>query len=138
MPVYSNFGKGKIPPLPVHLILTDRDDGTLWRLIHVIDPPADDGLGYIGITDNIPDEYTDRRTYKAFSGPILGPFPHRRMLVRGGYLGFEFIVLPGFQQDQDQARILTRRLLKQETRDIISPTDLSRAKRTLAWADASP
>jgi hypothetical protein len=91
---------GLIPYLPVHVILTDRDDGTLWHLTFTEDPPAADGHGYISINDSLPGDDKPRQIYPAYSEPfVTGTYIRQklrdqagryRLIVRGGYLGVDF------------------------------------------------
>ena len=132
---FTDLGRIRIPPLPVNIILTDRDDGTLWWLIHVTDPAGPDGYGYVAIESTIP-TLTDKRIYAANEGPILPTEPRARLIIRGGYLGYEFeTTLDTGITDRDQAPIHTRNGLKSETRRIIIPTDWSEhgPVDTLAW-----
>lgn len=99
---FYDLGPVRVPPLPTRIVLTDRDDGKLWELIH------DSTEGYVGLSDEISDK-PDKRVYDAEFGPILPTEPKLQLIVRGGNLGYEVEVLPEWLSDRDQARILTRR-----------------------------
>lgn len=119
----------RVPPLPEFMVLTDRDDGTLWVLSHDITGE------YIAINDegllkNPAVSSTIRRTefhvYGPFDGPIVPDRPtnpygqaeaQKRLLVRGGYLGYE-----ATEPECEQGRVMTRRLVSRILREIIVPT----------------
>jgi hypothetical protein len=119
--------RGKLPQATV---LTDRADGKLWHLSHsntphlIPDPNhpgqfIDDGFGYITISDVIPTT-PDKIVYGPNDGPVLAGNPRLRLFVRGGYLGVEELeTLPRPTTDQDQARILTRRGVNKETKELV-------------------
>lgn len=97
----------RVPILPSGIILTDREDGTLWLLSHTLTSPGPDGNGYITIRTpmaNIPGAVV----YEAGSEPYLDNNANYRIIVRGGYLGVEYIPLPSHIADQDNAPIYTR------------------------------
>ena len=97
------MGRVRVPPLPSRIVLTDRADGTLWILTHEADG------SHVGIESTIPANAKDLHTYPANVGPVLPTVPEARLLVRGGFLGYEETALPRATTDRDQARILTRR-----------------------------
>jgi hypothetical protein len=115
--------------LPQYLVLTDRQDGKKWVLLHNNSPHlvlqgsppvlVDDGLGFISISDVIPTT-PDKLVYAPFDGPVLATNPRLRLFVRGGYLGIEEVTeLPRPTTDQDQARVLTRRGVNTETKELV-------------------
>ena len=118
-----SLGLTQRPPLPQHIVLTDRDDGKLWHLSWTNLPPNQhaDGHGYIAINDTLPDT-KDLVIYPAFEGPALNTVPRVRLMVRGGYLGYDYSLLPTPQTDRDQARIIARRGLQKLLREIIIPS----------------
>lgn len=116
------------PPLPVFIVLTDRADGTLWVLTH-------DSTGeYVAINDEgllinsavSPTlEFSDFRVFPAFEGPVVPDNPsnpigqkaaQKRLLVNGGYLGYEDI-----EPETEQGRVMTRRSVSRILRRIFVP-----------------
>ncbi len=99
---YYDLGPVQIPPFPTRIILTDREDGTLWVLSH------DEEREHVMITDTFP---TDRHytIYGPWDGPTLGTHPRVQLLIRNGQLGYEQDDNPVWLRDRDQARILSRR-----------------------------
>ena len=130
---FTDFGGIQPPVLPQYLILTDRDDGTLWYLSH-----SSDGLTF-AINDgtiSIP----LKRIFASFDEPYAKSNPRMRVFVRGGRLGYEIRELPQGEQDRDTMRLLTRRADENVQRELISPVDFSEAnvdrKGVLAWEDS--
>lgn len=95
---WFNLGGIRTPVLPFNVVLTDRNDGTLWHVSYTTTPPFTDGLGYITITTDIP-VHTDKYVYPAVEGPYLGQ-SNARLMVRGGYLGVEVLTLPEVYRNQ--------------------------------------
>ncbi len=141
----------RIPPTPAFVVLTDRDDGTEWVLSH-------DSTGeYVAINDaglvkggDARFNWQDIILYGPYDGPIV-PSPSRnrhyelatkvRLLVRGGFLGYEEINPSQSYGEPTQARILTRRGLSRTIREIIVPEVWERFNSIidtdiLAWEDA--
>lgn len=123
----------RIPSTPQFIVITDRDDGTLWTLSH--DVTGD----YIAINDqglniggSLPsEEWTDVRFYGPYEGPYLAiptrlqaanPRLKLRLLIRGGYLGYELIEDPT-NTGHANHRVLTRRGLSRVYREIIVPQE---------------
>ena len=129
---YMDFGGIRIPPLPQGTVFTDRDDGTLWLLSHTVTPPAADGFGYITITDVIPNA-VEHQVYEAYGEPVLGTNPMVRLLIRGGYLGYEDYTLGQGITDRDNQRIMTRKGLTRVIREIIVPTTWNHHGDVLGW-----
>jgi hypothetical protein len=78
-----------------------------------------DLLGYISVSDVISTS-ADKIVYAPFDGPVLATNPRLRLFVRGGILGVEEVAkLPHPTTDQDQARVLTRRGMNKENRELI-------------------
>jgi len=76
---------------PVLIGLTDRDDGTVWYLST---ETVDDEI-YISIDTERPfSNPTKHVIYEAHAGPIVNGLRPLRLLVRGGYLGFEIVDRP--------------------------------------------
>jgi hypothetical protein len=127
-----------IPPRPRFVVLTDRDDGTLWVLSH------DTTGNYVAINDrgllrvgDITTAYTDVTVYGPYDGPYLPGHPELRLLVRGGYLGFEKVTPAQVQQ----ARILTRRGVSGTLREIVAPVGYTKFDAPgnagiIGWEDA--
>lgn len=132
---YADFGPIRIAPLPQGIVLTDRDDGTLWLLSHTQDPVGPDGEGYITINDYIHPAII-HTVYDAYEGPIVDTIPIRRtlrLLVRGGYLGYEVIDFGRATTDIDHAPIQTRRIVNRRTANIYVPTSFNTNGNVLAW-----
>ena len=129
---YTNFGKIQIPFLPQGIVLTDRDDGTLWLLTHNLTEASADDTGHIAITDTIPSNI-NYRTYSADSGPVFGSNPTIRLILRGGNLGYETYSLSGYTTDIDQPPVQTRRGNQHWTNEIIIPTSWQRFPNMLGW-----
>lgn len=117
------------PPLPQFIVLTDRADGTLWVLSHDITGEYI-AINDLGLLINPAVSSTIRRTdflvYGAFDGPIVPDRPtnpvgqnakQKRLLVRGGYLGYE-----DTEPKVEQGRVMTRRSVSRILREIIVPT----------------
>lgn len=122
MPRYPGNRPGiTIPPVANNLILTDRDDGTLWHVSYTLTPPHADGYGFITINSTIPDGF-DKRVYAVNEEPWVARNPMARLIVRGGRLGVEVFDDISPVTDQDQARLIARRGLQRAVRDIISST----------------
>lgn len=116
--------RARQPPFPQFVVLTDRADGTLWVLSH-------DTTGeYVAINDAglvIGGSLThkDFTVYSAFGGPVVADTPsnpvaqrasQKRLLVRGGYLGYEDVT-----DELEQARVMTRRGMSRIIRRIFVP-----------------
>ena len=116
------MGKARIPPLPLNIVLTDRDDATLWLLSHT----TSDGVDYIMLTDTIPTT-KDVFTYGPYDGPYLTHEHNEqevlRLFVRGQRLGFERVDdgIPWLAA-QGQPRLWTRNGLSTTHREIIVPS----------------
>jgi hypothetical protein len=130
---YTDFGGIQPPILQQYLILTDRDDGTLWYLSHSSDGTR---LALNDGTISIP----LKRVFAAFDEPFAKSNPRMRIFVRGGRLGYEIIELPQGEQDKDTMRLISRRADENVQRELISPADFSEAnvssKGVLAWEDS--
>jgi len=111
---FANFGGARIPPIPQHIILTDRDDGTEWVLMH-------DATGqYVGISDAGVGRRKDFIVFHPWDGPTLDGFPNVRMLIRGGRLGYELI--DASRHKTAQQLVLTRRRVERRILELIVPT----------------
>lgn len=113
---YTNMGRVRVPPLPVHIIMTDRDDGTEWVLIHTSD-------GEIGVNDEALGNHKDFQRFGPYDGPYLPRVPQIRLFVRGGRLGYEYETLPPWLSDRDQRRVMTRRGTAAEAFEVIVPVE---------------
>lgn len=128
---YLDMKGQHIPVLPTQVILTDRQDGTLWLLSHSLD-----GL-YIAINT----EWNPRVPYKVYPAHQEPRLPENyllRMVVVNGYLGYEVAPFPKGISDQDQQRILTRRGLENVIREIVQPIELEPWREEgdmLAWRE---
>lgn len=130
---YLDMGRITIPPLPVHIILTDRDDGTLWHLSYTLTPPAVDGYGYITLNSDIPTDPM-RRIFDAYDGPVLADSPQVKLMVRGGNLGYDGSELPVWLHDRDQARIFARIQNLVALREIVLGTTWRSVPDVIAWS----
>lgn len=89
------------PSWPPIMVLTDRDDGKLWRLSLV---NAEERFA-------INDVPASRKqtghtiTYGPYAGPVLGTNPRLRLLIRGGRFGYEVAELGQGETDKDNARV---------------------------------
>lgn len=130
------MGPIRIPPLPAQMILTDRADGTLWLLSHNTIENSPDGLGHISI-NSVYNLRNDIDTFLPFEGPVLlagdPPDTTIRLLIRDGLLGYE--TTPYIQQRGDirQARILTRKGVAAESREINVPNSWRIPGDVLGW-----
>jgi hypothetical protein len=79
---YVDYGSAAIPPLPDGVVLTDRDDGTLWLVSHDMTVPD----AMVTITDTWPTRLKVS-IYPANEGPYIGP--NAMLFVRGGLLGID-------------------------------------------------
>lgn len=124
-----NPNRVRIPALPEFKVLTDRDDGTLWVLSHDITGEYiainDEGLLINSAISSIR-KRTEYHIYGPFDGPIVPDRPsnpygqaaaQKRLLVRGGYLGYE-----ATEPEVEQSRVMTRRKVSRILREIIVPT----------------
>lgn len=136
---YLDMGRAEVPPLPQNIVLTDRDDGTLWQLSHNTVIHSLDGVGHISIKD--PSSFNSRpygsHIYPAFEGPLLGTNPTVRLLVRNGHLGYEISPLPAHHTDRDNAPVFTRNVNQREVREIVVPTTWRVAGDVLGWVPTS-
>lgn len=115
-----SFSQVRSPPVPPYIILTDRADGTLWLLSHDVTGEhvaISDGVNLLDLSDYV--------VYPANSGPVVPDTPsnpiaqkseHKRLLVRGGYLGYENV-----PDATEQGRVMTRRGLSLILRRIFVP-----------------
>lgn len=78
------------PDLPAIIQFTDRNDGTVWTLMH---RASDDRLM---LTDEQPRKHFRGhiRRFEAYGEPTLPGLPHVRVFVRGGRLGYETLPEP--------------------------------------------
>lgn len=147
--VQRTVDKAFIPPLSTRVVLTDRADGTLWLLSFSTTPAGPDGLGYISILTPPPDR-PDQGNYTVYgpsSGPVVSwvstPVAHSqgvdprpevfaRLLVRGGYLGFEAIPDRIYGR-----RVVPRKRVERGVREIIRPSTYTPSGpfNVLAWRD---
>lgn len=119
---YWDMGGIKIPPIPKPIILTDRADGTLWWLSFSTASPGPDGLGYVSLNSQIPTD-PNRIIYDVNEGPIVGSNPRIRLIVRGGYLGYELFPAQRGITAGSQERVLAQKTgVQREYREIILPT----------------
>ncbi len=95
--------------------MTDRDDGTIWKLIH------DSVETLVGIDDSGVGNDTFFTVYGPFEGPWLPREPTIRIFIRGGRLGYEIQDLPVWLADRDQHRVMTRDGAEQFIYELIVP-----------------
>lgn len=127
---YTDMGPIQIPPLPQAFLIQDRGDGTWWLLAYSITPPADDGLGYVSITDVIPSN-VHYSVHEAYGEPVLEP--GIRLLIRDGYLGYEVIDTNDILYKT--RRVLARRGRARSHREIVIPASWTKSGDMLAWQD---
>ncbi len=110
---YANFGRRRNFTKLRFIVLTDRDDGKLWGLIH------DETFEYCGIDDTVPVAGdTDTYVYPAYDGPSPPGAEGARLFVRGGRLGYEAVSTTDAEADRDQHRVITRRQLQRQGMEI--------------------
>lgn len=124
----------RIPPLPQMIIMRDRADNTRWLLSHNTTESSPDGLGYISITNSFQDN-GDIVEFGPYEGPIVNSVVNDlKLLIRGGYLGYEYEPPPRYVGDRRQARVLTRRGVARVTREIIVPIGWNASPDVLGWS----
>jgi len=105
---YSDLGRLIIPVLPSPIILTDRDDGTLWVLSFDTSAPTVDGYGHISINSDI--RYFQRnevaKVYPADDGPVLGPYV---LFIRAGRIGLDYTAYDIGETDRDGSPVYARK-----------------------------
>ena len=110
---------------PSLTILTDRADGKLWLLTHDVTGE------YVAINDQVSFIYIVAGPqltyviYPAAEGPVIPDAPtnpigqkakQKRLLVRGGFLGYEDI-----ENEVETGRAMTRREMSRVLRRIVVP-----------------
>lgn len=129
-----NIDLHRIPPLPARIIMTDRADGTLWFLTYSLALPSIDGYGYIAITDQLPTEAPgDFHTYGPWDGPVIRSEPVIKLLIRGGYLGYEEENPAPWEGERSHARVFARVGVRRSLREIIKPSSFLHSPDMLAW-----
>lgn len=125
----------RIPSLPQQIILTDRDDGTLWLLSHsFVDDPGD-GFGRISINDEFSTGFGDYEVFGPYEGPVIpGPENDIVLLVRGGYLGYELRYSGRANAADRNLRVLTRRGTYHEANEINTPSTWKDTPDVLGWS----
>lgn len=139
---YVDFGGIRIPPLPLNIILTDRDDGTLWYLTYNTTEPSSDDEGYISITDTLPTNtnHNPQRIFEAYDELYIfdnWDRPMLRLFVRGGYLGYETVTRGEGEAAISNTPTFARKGLENTYRKIYTPSDWHNHNPegyTLAWA----
>jgi hypothetical protein len=131
--------------LPQYVVLTDRANGKLWVLQHVLptpcpppeegEPPCVEGPIAISLSEVIPTT-PDKLIYAPFDGPVLDTNPRIRLLASGGVLTYEVEQLPFPTTDRKQAPILTRRGVSKEAMQITLPEGWKPGD-ALAWTAVS-
>lgn len=141
---YTDLGTNRVPALPQNIIMTDRDNGTLWFLTYSLTPETGDGLGRIMITDVLPSQ--DRTIYGPYDGPYVSLHSERirpviRLFVRGGFLGYEVVDGQPEVTAQSNQRVVPRVGMDRSLREIVIPSDWETSSQTfgnvdtLAWRD---
>lgn len=126
----------RVPLIPRHTILTDRDDGSLWVLSH-----SEDGyrVSLRSIDEALPvnREWWDAYVYPVNEGPALTKVPGVFLIVRGGRLGYDAPGLSMGVVSKRKRRLLTRRGMSQRTYEIVKPTETPwKLFDALAWVVA--
>lgn len=134
MPVLQGFRneRVRIPPIPRGIVLTDRDDGTLWILTHNTVESSPDGDGHVSIKDTFA-LTQDHRIYTANEGPVLGEHGTIRLLVRGGRLGYEMVSWGQGIRSVSQQTVHTRNGFRGDFGKIIVPSTWVRFDDVLGW-----
>ncbi len=85
-----SLGRPLLPSRPYQIVLTDREDGTLWYLTQNDEDGPSEGF-YIAINTEAPAINVHKRliTYDPYSGPFIDAQRGLRLLVRDGRLGYE-------------------------------------------------
>lgn len=130
---YLDMGAIRIPPLPLGVVLTDRDDGTLWLLSHNTDDVFVDGLGRISLNTTLLNNAREYRVYGAYDGPLLGANPTVRLMVRGGNLGYD--TGPSPYEGALSSPVHTRVGLQRVSREIYLRPSWRTSSDVLAWRD---
>lgn len=135
---FMDMGSVFVPPIPTNFVMTDRQDGTLWHLTHNVDVFSVDGNGYISIKDVLPTT-NDLTVYGAYEGPYLQERVITqgerifRLLIRGGFLGYEVVEEQGLSFILG-APILTSRNMDGLHRQIVTPLSWAHAGDPLGWS----
>lgn len=122
----------RIPPIPRGMVLTDRDDGTLWQLKQNTTEDSPDGAGHVSITD-VYAVNQDHRVYAAYDGPLLGEHGTIRLLIRGGRIGYEMVSWGPGTSDISQSPVYTRNGFRGDFSEIIVPLSWVRFDDVLGW-----
>lgn len=129
---YWNLGPIRIPPLPQGIVLTDRDDGTLWLLsLNVVESSPDDN-GHFSITDTIPSNM-DTRTFEANDEPYMAENSRVRILIRGGRIGYEIDEPPIGITDRDIGKLMARSGNSSHLAELILPSSWQHDPDVLGW-----
>lgn len=127
------MGGIRVPPLPMYMILVDRDDGTEWYLSH------DASHTHFAINDG-PLPVTNKYfyvKYDAFEGPLVGVNPTVRLYIRDGHLGYDTEELPEYIHYEDNQRVLSRRGFERFTCEVRLPSTGFVEGRGLVWEGLS-
>lgn len=92
---WTRMGRFNLPVLPLPVILTDRDDGTLY-LVSWNDTSGPDAVGRITLTTDLTAKQRDGYIiWPAFEGPVIQGTSNGRyhLMVRSGHLGIDFVAV---------------------------------------------
>lgn len=137
---YTNLGRLRVAPLPQFIVMVDRGDGTEWVLSHAMH----EGLIHVSIDSEgleRPAPLEDRRDfhyYGPYDGPYIGSNPRVRLLIRDGYLGYDYPELPSGVSDRDQQLVTTRKGVQKRSHEIVVPTTWRRFDDMLAFEEDNP
>lgn len=140
-----DHGHIRVPPIPQGVVMTDRDDATLWRLswgdgdydsltLHF------DAKMRFAISDDVPRDMSIR-AYGVNEGPyftdtLTGTI--LRFFVRGGRLGYEVAsdLGPGVSS-MTNGKVFGRVGLRRTALEVILPNSWVRFDDPLAWEENS-
>jgi hypothetical protein len=107
---YTDFGSIQIPPRAQPIILTDREDGTLWLVSFNTDDPE-----RLSISDTFStiQRKDGARVYAADDGPKMDEDGQFTLIVRGGNIGLEFTEFPRAITARDDSPPYARKLSAQ-------------------------
>lgn len=95
---YTDLGSIQIPPRPQGIVLTDRNDGSLWLLSFSTNPR--ERLSIVNTYSTI--QRSEGVTiYGPYEGPVMDEDGEFQLMLRGGRLGFDYRPFPVGTQAKD-------------------------------------
>lgn len=123
----------RFPPLPQMIVMTDRADGKRWLLSHNTSHSTPDGHGHVSINDTFIDN-GDIVEFGPYEGPVVNDAVNEiKLLIRGGRLGYEVEPATSGIRDRRQMRVLSRKGLTTDFREIIVPAGWLSSPDVLGW-----